>query len=198
VRFVLVYQREPHARQMAFRDVAQPVNREERAELAQKALDECKLDVDVWVDDLGDSSRAAFGDLPHAAVVIDPAGVIRLKLSWCEPQALRVTLPEVVRDTKDSAPPVEREFLAAIDRTAVDKTAGDGENALHHRRTMLAWLAVNQPAHADRAKWVEELADSGPQEQRTWATRLLSAGSSPSKPAAEPTSQRPPRQERNS
>ena len=36
----MVYQREPHARQLAFRDVAQPETFEERAELARRMLDE--------------------------------------------------------------------------------------------------------------------------------------------------------------
>jgi len=44
VKFVVVYQREPHARQLAFRDVLQPKNFEERAALARRTRDELDLD----------------------------------------------------------------------------------------------------------------------------------------------------------
>ena len=71
MRIVVVYQREPHARQMAFENVEQPKDRAERVALARRTLAELKLDVEVWIDDLGDQSRALFGDLPHSAIVVD-------------------------------------------------------------------------------------------------------------------------------
>ena len=44
---MVVYQREPHARQLAFRDVAQPETFEERAALAARMLEDLELDVEV-------------------------------------------------------------------------------------------------------------------------------------------------------
>ena len=85
----MVYQREPHARQLAFRDVAQPETFEERAALAARMLEDLELDVEVWIDDLGDSSRAAFGDLPSWAVMISSGGSILRKLAWPDPDSLQ-------------------------------------------------------------------------------------------------------------
>jgi len=89
VKFVVVYQREPHARQLAFRDVLQPKNFEERAALARRTRDELDLDVEIWIDDMGDSSRAAFGDLPSWGVLISPNGHVMRKVSWPDPDELQ-------------------------------------------------------------------------------------------------------------
>ncbi len=169
MRFVVVYQREPHARQMAFEDVAQPTTREERVALARRTLTELNLDVDVWVDDLGDTSRAAFGDLPHPAIVIDPAGRVRAKLAWFDPEVVDNLLKDVQLDLLTDRPtdrpaPADTGFLAALTDDRLDR---------HHRHTMLAHLALQQPEHADRREWLAELAANGPPQQRAWAERLL-------------------------
>lgn len=94
---MFVYQREPHARQMAFADVAQPKDLGERCELARKTCDEMALDPSmVWIDGMDDQSRALFGDLPSPAIVVDPFGVIRAKLPWAEPEALGPVLRELL------------------------------------------------------------------------------------------------------
>ncbi|MCB9877141.1 MAG: hypothetical protein H6835_06010 [Planctomycetes bacterium] len=169
MRFVVVYQREPHARQMAFAEVPQPLDHAERAKLAQQALDELKLDVDVWIDDEGDQSRAMFGDLPHSAIVLDPAGTVRLKLSWCDPEVLELTIPEVPRAVSGKqARPADEGFLDRLRPLAADATPIDR----HHRATMLAHLVTTQPGHAERDAWIAELAhDSAPEWQRDWALR---------------------------
>ncbi|MCA8963878.1 MAG: hypothetical protein H6838_01275 [Planctomycetes bacterium] len=89
MQFVFVYQREPHARQMAFAEIPQPKDLGERCELARKTCDELVLDPAlVWIDGMDDQSRALFGDLPSPAIVVDPFGVVRTKLPWAEPDAL--------------------------------------------------------------------------------------------------------------
>lgn len=89
VEFVFVYQREPHARQLAFADVGQPKDLGERWALARRTCEELTLPTaQVWVDGMDDQSRALFGDLPSPAIVIDAGGVIRAKLPWAEPAAL--------------------------------------------------------------------------------------------------------------
>lgn len=177
----MVYQREPHAGQMAFREVQQPRDRTERVELAKKTLAELQLDVDLWIDDSGDQSRALFGDLPNSAIVIDASGTIRLKLSWCEPEVLRGSLPEIEwLQRENRVTPAEDGFL-----TAIAKPPADDDVARHHRRTMLAALALSQPKHTDRGLWLRELETDGPPEQRAWARQMLEA------PAAAPEATTP-------
>lgn len=94
VEFVVVYQREPHARQMAFRDVPQPTTVEERLALARRACEEFELPQDFWIDGLDDQSRALFGDLPSPALILGPNGKVVAKLPWSEPDLLGAKLDE--------------------------------------------------------------------------------------------------------
>lgn len=105
MQFVFVYQREPHARQMAFEQIAQPEHIGERCELARKTCEELQLPADrVWIDGMDDQSRALFGDLPSPAIVIDACGIVRHKLPWCEPEALQPVLEAAVsRDRRGAA-----------------------------------------------------------------------------------------------
>jgi hypothetical protein len=142
--------------------------------LAKKLLDEHGLTADVWIDEPGDLSRALFGDLPHPAIVIDAAGKIRVKMSWCEPEPLGRIVPELLAEQRQQrVVPADVGFLQAL----AAKPAADlgAEQAAHHRWTMLAALALQQPSHADRPTWLAELARSGPQQQRDWAARMLAA-----------------------
>jgi len=149
--------------------------------LARRTIAEYGLDVDVWIDDLGDQSRAMFGDLPNPAIVVDAAGTVQLKLSWCEPKVLGLTLPEipVMVAGKDRAP-ADAGFLAAIETAPAAGTAAPTDAPVpepatrrHHRDTMLAHLVCHHPDHPHRARWLAELAASGPPQQRDWASRLL-------------------------
>ena len=73
MQFVFVYQREPHAGQLAFVDVQQPKDLGERVELARRTCTDMELaPASIWVDGMDDQSRALFGDLPSPAIVIDP------------------------------------------------------------------------------------------------------------------------------
>lgn len=170
MRFVVVYQREPHARQMAFRDVPQPKDFAERAALAKKALKEMNLDVDVWIDDQGDQSRALFGDLPHSAIVLDRMGTVRVKLSWCDPHVLGQLIPEVpeMSPAKPMAP-LENHFEQRVAQ-ARPKDA-DEQAWRFHRDVMLAWLVAHKPAHDHRDAWLEQLAGRGPKHQQAWLER---------------------------
>jgi len=157
---------------MAFREVVQPKNFAERAALAKKAMQELKLPIDVWIDDQGDQSRAMFGDLPHSAIVIDPVGTVRLKLSWCDPKVLDFAIREVpvVSEGKKQAP-VEAQFFDRITApTATSKVT------THHRRVMLGYLVTRDLCTTLRNEWLEELAGTGPQQQRRWAKGLLRVG----------------------
>jgi hypothetical protein len=95
-----------------------------------------------------------------------------LKLSWCDPTVLGLTLPEILATLPAERPaPAAAGFLEAIADTAT--AASDEPIARHHHQTMLAELAVRHPGHPDRGSWLAKLAASGPPRQRAWAARLL-------------------------
>lgn len=163
---------------MAFDGTLQPKADAERVALAKKALDEMNLDVDVWIDDLGDSSRAMFGDLPNWAVVVLPDGKIHAKLEWAEPEKLAKAIPErkVSRSTGKVPVAVDQYFLNAITTGSGDwhpKATIDFPNGKHQRHVMLAHLATSHTKHPGRRMWLRELAEDGPSRQRSWAKDLL-------------------------
>jgi hypothetical protein len=192
VQFVFVYQREPHARQQAFRDVPQPQNLGERCELAHRTCAELALAPGtVWIDGMDDQSRALFGDLPSPAIVVDPFGLVRAKLPWAEPDALAPLLAGLLPEL-----PAEVEARLAPAAPAVR----DGDRARigaqlwkerHGRATSLpteppandtwselvaaATLAAERP---DDARWracIDRLAASADARVRHWALARLAA-----------------------
>ena len=83
--FVIVYTREPHARQMAFKDLHQPATWKERQALAQKTRKELKLEKALFlIDPMGDPSRKLFGDVPNPAIFVEKGGQVHDKLSWAD------------------------------------------------------------------------------------------------------------------
>lgn len=90
---MLVYQREPHARRMAFETVPQPTTYEERLAIAERTRDEFDLRCTIVVDGMDDRSRAFFGDQPNSLFVVGPDSVIRLKQPWADPDELGEFLP---------------------------------------------------------------------------------------------------------
>lgn len=84
LRFVVIYTREPHARQLGFKHIGQPLNAKERIALARKTKKELKLDALFLVDPMGDPSRRLFGDVPNPALFIEKDGKIKDKLSWAD------------------------------------------------------------------------------------------------------------------
>lgn len=157
IEFVIVYQREPHARQLAFADVAQPKNLGERCALARRTCDELMLaPAMVWVDGMDDQSRALFGDLPDPAIVIDADGVIRHKLPWAEPALLRPIVEQLLAKTKVKAPPD-----AAPE--------GDAWPAL----CRCATLAVERPQDPHWRGWIDRLLASPSVPVQHWALQRL-------------------------
>jgi len=107
VNFVVIYTREPHARQMAFKDIAQPANWEERKALAEKAKKELELDALFLIDEMGDPSRALFGDIPNPAILVELDGTVKDKLAWADASVLRDLLKNwrPLQPKKPDAPP---------------------------------------------------------------------------------------------
>jgi lysophospholipase L1-like esterase len=200
VHVVVVHQREPHAGQLGFMDVEQPTTFAARAQLARRTLTDNGLDVDVWIDGLDDASRFAFGALPNWAIVVDPAGVVRLKLPWFVPEVVDRAVDEVEWEFRAPRPPGEAKPAAAVDRTttflaalaapapaAADEVARQRD--AHHRDAMRAHLVGALPGHAERDRWLAELARAtAPEQQRQWAMRqppTVPAGEDPQRWAAE-------------
>lgn len=189
----MCYTREPHARQQAFADVVQPTTHEERARLAGRMCTELQLDVDVWIDDLGDASRATFGDLPSLAIVIDADGVIRRKLPWFDPNEVAAVLTTIAERRHGAAPePAENGFLARLAGRGSTAT-GDDEIARHHRQAMLAWLVEHRRDHRDRASWLDELADDAPPMLRAFVDRQRALPRSDAPLRGRSPDERPPR-----
>lgn len=116
---LIIYQKEPHAGQMAFRDIAQPESLPERMTLARRMKDEYELPMTVLVDTMEDQSRALFSDLPSPAFVIDGAGVVRAKFPWAEGEQIAAAVEEVRR----GPPPAPRPNILLI--VADDMGYGD-------------------------------------------------------------------------
>ncbi|MBK8097695.1 MAG: hypothetical protein IPK26_11345 [Planctomycetes bacterium] len=179
VRFIVCYQREPHAGQLGFARVEQPRTQAERAALARKTCDELQLAVDLWIDDLGDSCRAAFGELPNSAIVIEADGKVRCKLPWCDPADVGLVLRELAAERGEGRPePADAGFLDAIAKPlAASSTVAER----HDRAAMLAWLVDHRGEHHDRARWLAELLQDAPLQQRAWVERATAPvpGASP-------------------
>lgn len=161
IDFVIVYQREPHARQLAFADVEQPKNLGERCALARRTCDELMLaPAMVWVDGMDDQSRALFGDLPDPAIVIDANGVIRHKLPWAEPALLRPLVAQLLAASKAKAPQRPHEASAP---------EGDAWPAL----CRCATLALERPQDPHWRGWIDRLLASPSVPVRHWALQRL-------------------------
>lgn len=89
LHFVVIYTREPHARQLGFKDVHQPKTIAERIALARRTKKEFAIDATFLVDPMGDPSRKLFGDVPNPAIFIEKGGRIRDKLSWADGSEVR-------------------------------------------------------------------------------------------------------------
>ena len=67
---------------MAFRNIRQPENFDERVTLAKRMKEEYEMPMDVLVDTMDDASRKIFSDLPSPVFVLDKEGFIRDKFPW--------------------------------------------------------------------------------------------------------------------
>jgi len=82
VNFVILYQREAHPNQMGFQEIDQPVEMEERLELASRCQPELGLARLIVVDKMDNAVREAYGGLPNSAYIIKPGGEIVFKEAW--------------------------------------------------------------------------------------------------------------------
>ncbi len=86
VLFVVLYQREAHAGERMFAEVEQPETYEERQALAEKSCGELGIGATVVIDDMSNTVRTTYGQLPNSAYVIDKGGTIVYKEAWARPE----------------------------------------------------------------------------------------------------------------
>lgn len=89
---VIIYQKEPHIGTMAFRNIRQPENFEERVTLAKRMKEEYEMPMDVLVDTMDDASRKIFSDLPSPVFVIDKNGVVQDKFPWPDQEQIAASI----------------------------------------------------------------------------------------------------------
>lgn len=82
VEFVVVYVRDPHPGEPAFRQYVQPQTLEQRRQYAQELVQSRHMAATVVVDTMDDAVSQLFGSLPNMVYVIDRDGTIVYKATW--------------------------------------------------------------------------------------------------------------------
>ena len=95
---LIIYQKEPHAGQMAFKQIRQPESTRERIALAKKMKDEYEMPMPVLVDTMEDQSRAYYSELPSPVYIINAQGKIDAKFPWPDVEQIREALQEIDDD----------------------------------------------------------------------------------------------------
>jgi hypothetical protein len=67
---------------MDFQEIDQPVEMEERLELASRCRSELGVGRIIVVDEMDNATREAYGGLPNSAYIIKPGGEIVYKEAW--------------------------------------------------------------------------------------------------------------------
>lgn len=78
----MVYIREPHPGEPAFRQYVQPQNLEQRRQYARELATTRHMKATVVVDTMDDAVSEQFGSLPNMVYVIDHNGTIVYKATW--------------------------------------------------------------------------------------------------------------------
>lgn len=82
VEILIIYQKEPHPGQMAFRDIFQPETLEQRFALAKKMKDDYEMPMTVLVDSMEDQSRELLSELPSPVFILNGEGMVTHKFPW--------------------------------------------------------------------------------------------------------------------
>lgn len=79
---MVVYVREPHPGEPAYRQYVQPQNLEERRQYARELAVTRNMKATVVVDTMEDEVSERFGSLPNMVYVLDRDGTIAYKATW--------------------------------------------------------------------------------------------------------------------
>ena len=100
IHFIVLYQREAHAGQIQFRDIAQPSTYEQRQELARRACTDLGLSTTIVIDEMDDAVRGRYGSAPNSAFIIDMSGRIVYRNDWSIPEDWRPVLERLLGPEK--------------------------------------------------------------------------------------------------
>lgn len=78
----MVYTRDPHPGEPAYRQYVQPQNLEQRRRYARELVETRQMAATVVVDTMEDEVLEQFGSLPNMVYVIDRDGTIVYKATW--------------------------------------------------------------------------------------------------------------------
>ncbi len=104
IAMFVVYVREPHAGEENYEEIEQPETMDERKVLAQRTCDEDHLVMPFLIDEMDNAVRAAYGDLPNSAVIIDKSGVLVEKQGWADAEKIDETLEDLLGTVSTDEP----------------------------------------------------------------------------------------------
>jgi len=82
VEFMVVYVREPHPGEPAYRKYEQPQTLDQRRQYARELVATRQMQATIVVDTMNDEISESFGSLPNMVYVIDRQGAIAYSATW--------------------------------------------------------------------------------------------------------------------
>lgn len=104
MEFVVVYVRDPHPGEPAFRQYEQPTNFEQRRQYARELAATRQMKATVVVDGMDDKVSERFGSLPNMVYLIDRNGIIAYKSTWTMAEKVDRVLDALTAETPSANP----------------------------------------------------------------------------------------------
>lgn len=104
MEFLVVYVREAHPGERAYREYSQPQCFEQKLTYARRLVAKKDLTCPVLVDGMEEAVHRQYGSLPNMVYVIDKAGNIAYKATWTVAEEIDVVLAELTADELPPAP----------------------------------------------------------------------------------------------
>ncbi len=103
VEFFVVYSKEPHSGERAFKKYTQHASYEHKTAYARELVQTFEMKVPVLVDGLDEATAKAFGGMPNMVFVIDLMGKIAYKASWTDRPRLDKVLDDLLVEQASAA-----------------------------------------------------------------------------------------------
>lgn len=104
VQFLVVYVREAHPGEPAYREYPQPRDFDQKLAHARELVAKEGLTCPVLVDGMDEAVHQQYGGLPNMVYVIDKAGDIAYKATWTRAEEIDRVLAELTADEPALAP----------------------------------------------------------------------------------------------
>ncbi len=95
VRFIVIYTREPHAKEGIFRDLEQPSDDHQRRKYAERAQKELGIHRKILIDTMEGTVQKLYGGLPNMVYIIDPEGRVVFHDRWADAKAVKQALEKI-------------------------------------------------------------------------------------------------------